>query len=67
MEARDYVSDLRSWGFTQAQIADRTGIGQGTISKIERGAVEDVLSRNYRSLQAMHAEESAAREKAKAA
>ena len=59
MEARDFVLDMRRWGMTQAQIADRTGIPQPTISKIERGAVEDVLSRNYRSLQAVHAEEAA--------
>jgi predicted transcriptional regulator len=61
MEARDYVLALRRWGMTQAQIADRTGIPQPTISKIERGAVEDVLSRNYRSLQTVHQEEKAKR------
>jgi transcriptional regulator with XRE-family HTH domain len=54
MEARDYVNDLRGWGFTQAQIAELTGIPQPTISKIERGDVEDVLSRTYRRLQAAH-------------
>lgn len=57
MEARDFVLDLRRWGLTQAQIAERTGIPQPTISKIERGAIEDVLSRNYRSLQSVHAKE----------
>lgn len=59
MEARDFVLDLRKWGLTQAQISERTGIPQPTISKIERGTVEDVLSRNYRSLQAVHQEEAA--------
>jgi predicted transcriptional regulator len=59
MEARDFVVQLQAWGFTQAQIAERTGIPQPTVSKIGRGAVEDVLSRAYRSLQAVHAEEAA--------
>jgi predicted transcriptional regulator len=57
MEARDFVTDLQAWGLTQAQIAERSGIPQPTISKIFRGEVDDVLSRNYRSLQAVHTEE----------
>lgn len=57
MEARDFVQDLVRCGLTQEQIAERTGIPQPTISKIARGAVNDVLSRNYRSLQAVHREE----------
>jgi transcriptional regulator with XRE-family HTH domain len=67
MEARDFVIDLQSWGLTQAQIAERTGIPQPTVSKIFRGDVEDVLSRNYRSLQTVHAEELAKRPAADAA
>ncbi len=54
MEAKDYVTAIRAAGLTQAQIADETGIPQPTISKIERGAVSDVMSRNYRALQALH-------------
>lgn len=57
MEARDYVLALTSKGLTQAQIAERTGIPQPTISKVYRGAVADVMSRNYRRLQALHAEQ----------
>lgn len=56
MEAQNYVQELRERGLTQAQIAARTGIPQPTVSKIMRGAVDDVLSRNYRALQALHAE-----------
>lgn len=57
MEAKDYVVAIRVVGkLTQAQIAERTGIPQPTISKIERGDVSDVMSRNYRALQALHAE-----------
>lgn len=57
MEAKDYVAAIREHGhLTQAQIAERTGIPQPTISKIERGDVADVMSRNYRALQALHAE-----------
>lgn len=55
MEARDYLKAIRDRGLTQAQVAEQTGIPQPTISKIERGEVEDVLSRNYRALQALHA------------
>jgi predicted transcriptional regulator len=54
MEAKDFVTDLLKWGLTQVQIAERSGIPQPTISKIARGEVEDVLSRNYRSLQHVH-------------
>ncbi len=54
MEAIDYVLAIRSRGLTQAQVAERTGIPQPTISKIERGDVLDVMSRNYRALQALH-------------
>lgn len=61
MEARDYVLGMRSWKWTQAEIAEKTGIPQPTISKIERGETDDVLSRNYRSLQAVYEEECAKR------
>ena len=54
MEARDYLKAIRDKGLTQAQVAEKTGIPQPTISKIERGDVEDVMSRNYRALQALH-------------
>jgi transcriptional regulator with XRE-family HTH domain len=56
MEALDYVKALLDSGLTQSEIADRTGIPQPTISKIYRGDIADVLSRNYRKLQALHAE-----------
>lgn len=54
MEARDLVLAIRAHGLTQAQIAERTGVPQPTISKIERGEVADVMSRNYRALQSLH-------------
>lgn len=66
MEAKDYVHAIRAAGLTQAQIAERTGIPQPTISKIGRGDVEDVMSKNYRALQALHAEVVAAPAKAEA-
>jgi transcriptional regulator with XRE-family HTH domain len=56
MEAKDYVMAIRTHGLTQAQIAERTGIPQPTISKIERGDVSDVMSKNYRALQNLHLE-----------
>ncbi|WP_295545408.1 helix-turn-helix domain-containing protein [uncultured Pseudacidovorax sp.] len=55
MEARDYLKAIRERGLTQAQVSGLTGIPQPTISKIERGEVDDVLSRNYRALQSLHA------------
>lgn len=54
MEAKDFLAAIRSTGMTQAEVSIRTGIPQPTISKIERGDVEDVMSRNYRALQALH-------------
>lgn len=62
-EARDFVQDLLDWGLTQQEIADRSGIQQPTISKIARGALHDVLSRNWRSLQAVHRDELSKRQK----
>lgn len=56
MEARDYVKALIEAGLTQMAITERTGIPQPTVSKILRGDVADVMSRNYRKLQALHAE-----------
>ena len=53
MEPKDYIAVIRAHGLSQAQIAARTGITQPTISKIERGDVADVMSRNYRALQAL--------------
>jgi transcriptional regulator with XRE-family HTH domain len=54
MEAKDFISDLVNAGWTQARIAERTGIAQPTISKVLRGDVADVLSVNYRQLQTLH-------------
>ena len=54
MEAKDFLTAIRATGMTQAEVAAETGIPQSTISKIERGEVEDVMSRNYRALQALH-------------
>lgn len=54
MEARDYVKALLDAGLTQVEIAEKTGIPQPTISKVFRGDVADVLSRNYRKLQELH-------------
>lgn len=56
MEARDFIGALLGAGMTQVEIAERTGIPQPTISKVARGDVKDVLSQNYRKLQALHAE-----------
>lgn len=55
MEARDLIADLLAGGMTQTVIAARTGIPQPTISKVATGRVADVLSANYRKLQALHA------------
>jgi predicted transcriptional regulator len=53
MEAKDYIEAIRTYGLTQVQISQKTGIPQSTISKIERGDVQDVMSRNYRALQTL--------------
>ena len=57
MEARDFIVDLLNRGWTQEQIAARTGIQQPTVSKLARGLAQDVLSANYLKLQALHVEE----------
>jgi transcriptional regulator with XRE-family HTH domain len=54
MEPRELVQALKAKGLTQKQIEERTGIPQPTVSKIERGDVADVMSRNYRALLALY-------------
>ncbi|MEL4181213.1 transcriptional regulator [Roseateles sp. PN1] len=54
MEAKDFIAAILQSGLTQCEISERTGIPQPTISKVVRGDVSDVLSRNYRKLQALH-------------
>lgn len=54
MEARDYVLALKELKLTQVQISEGTGIPQPTISKIERGGVDDVMSKSYRAIQAFY-------------
>lgn len=56
MDAIDYLKAIRDTGMTQAQVAERTGITQSSISKIERGDVSDVRSKSYRALVALHGE-----------
>lgn len=56
MEASDLISDLIARGWTQVQIAERTGITQSSISKVLRKEVSDVMSRSYRKLAELHAE-----------
>jgi transcriptional regulator with XRE-family HTH domain len=56
MEAKDYIEALMKTGLTQMGIAEKTGIPQPTISKVARGDVVDVMSRNYRKLQALYVE-----------
>lgn len=54
MEAKDYVLALKGMKLTQVQISEGTGIKQPTISKIERGEVDDVMSKSYRALQSFY-------------
>ena len=54
MEAKDLLAAIRATGMTQAEVAAKTNIPQPTISKIERGDVDDVMSRNYRALQSLY-------------
>lgn len=54
MEAQDFVAALVKKGMTQQQIAAETEIPQPTLSKVLRGDVKDVLSRNYRKLKALY-------------
>lgn len=57
MEAKDYLQTIRvKHKLTQAQVSERTGIPQPTVSKIERGDVSDVMSKTYLALRALHDE-----------
>ena len=64
---RELVVAIVGMGMTQRLIEERTGIPQPTISKILNGKVDDVLSANYRRLQALHDELLAAKEAAEGA
>lgn len=56
MTAREYLMAIREMGLTQVQISERTGVPQGTISKVERGQVGDVLSKTYLAIKALYDE-----------
>jgi transcriptional regulator with XRE-family HTH domain len=56
MTPLELITDIRASGLTQTQVAERCGVRQPTISKIERGEVQDVMSRSYLALQALHSE-----------
>lgn len=51
---REVLLAIRATGLTQLQVAEKTGIPQPTLSKIERGAVDDVLSRTHVALVSLH-------------
>jgi DNA-binding XRE family transcriptional regulator len=51
------VIDLREkHGFTQAQLAERCGIDQGDISRIERGSTSPTARTLQRIAEALHAD-----------
>lgn len=54
MTPLDLLKVIRDTGMTQAEVAERTGVPQSTISKIERGKVDDVMSASYLALQALY-------------
>ena len=56
LTAQEYLKLIRDTPMTQEEVSRRTGIPQGTISKIERGKVDDVLSKTYLSLKALYDE-----------
>ena len=56
MTALELVAALKAHGLNQAQIVSRAGVLQSTLSKLERGAVGDVMSATYLKLQALHDE-----------
>lgn len=56
MEARELIEALIARGWTQQQIGERIGLTQASVSKVARGDVDDVMSRSYRRLEALHAE-----------
>jgi transcriptional regulator with XRE-family HTH domain len=47
-------SERRDKGWTLERFAEASGVSRAMISKIERGDVADVMSKNYRALQALH-------------
>lgn len=54
MEAKDFIREIRKYGLNQQEIAEKSGLNQPAISKIERGDVSDVRSKTYRALQSLY-------------
>lgn len=67
MDAKHMVDALLDRGLTQKQIEERTGISQGTISKIVRAPPEkDVMHATYQRLLAVYQKEFGKRRRAEA-
>lgn len=58
LNAQEYLRLIRETPMTQDEVSRRTGVTQGTISKIERGEVkpENVTASTYLALKALHDE-----------
>ncbi|MDE1009989.1 MAG: helix-turn-helix transcriptional regulator [Paraburkholderia fungorum] len=53
--AKELVDELSAAGMTQGQIADKTGITQATISRIQAG-ISEGRAANLRRLSELHAQ-----------
>lgn len=54
MNWKSIIQDLRSYGLTQAQIADEVGVKQSTVAGILSGAQKDMRWQNGERLRALH-------------
>lgn len=55
MLPRDYIIALISHGLSQAQIGEKTGLSQTSISRLQRGLRDDMKVSKYELLKALHA------------
>lgn len=54
MDIKTLIDDLINWGFTQQEIGKVIGVSQTTVSKIHRGAQDDIGYRHYLKADALY-------------
>ncbi|MDR0214568.1 MAG: helix-turn-helix domain-containing protein [Comamonas sp.] len=54
MDCRELLAEIRRTGLTQAEVAEKLGIRQASVSKLERGLTKELRAGAYSKLLALY-------------